>query len=95
MKSDTRSFCPKKHMVGHPPGTGLTQLREGHRRVIHWRIVAGILALLLVQAVMGRLDAEARLADAELAAPHHFAGPGKRVAPTAQSLHIQTLRGEI
>lgn len=60
----------------------------------NWRIVAGILALLLVQAVLGRLDAEARLADAELAASHHLASPGKVIAPTAQSLRIDTLRGQ-
>ena len=77
-----------------------TQLREGHRRVTHWRIVAGILALLLVQSVMGRLDAEARLADAELPA-HHQIPPnppltkGGRSGGEFNSPHIQTLRGEI
>jgi len=73
----------------------LIQIRDGHRRVTHWRIVAGVLALLLVQSVMGRMDAEARLADAEYAAQRHFAGGGKVVKPTQQALRIQTLRGEI
>ena len=73
----------------------LTQIRAGNRRVANWRIVAGILALLLIQSVLGRLDAEARLEDAEYAAARHLAAPGKMNAPTYQPLRIQTLRGEI
>ena len=62
----------------------------------NWRIVAGILVLLLIQSVLGRLDAEARLEDAEYAAArHHLAAPGKQISPTHQPLRIQTLRGEI
>lgn len=49
----------------------LTQIREGNRKVYHWRIVAGILVLLLVQAVLGRMDSEARLAEAERIAHMH------------------------
>lgn len=59
----------------------LTQIREGNRKVHHWRIVAGILVLLLVQALLGRMDAEAHLAEAErIAALRHSAPAAQRPA---------------
>lgn len=36
-----------------------------NNKIRNWRIVAGVLALLLVQAVLGRMDSEARLAEVE------------------------------
>ena len=42
-------------------------------KVRNWRIVAGILVLLLVQAVLGRMDSEARLEEAERVAQLHVA----------------------
>lgn len=56
----------------------LTQIREGNRRVYHWRIVAGILVLLLVQALVGRMDAEARLDELERIAALRHAAPMSR-----------------
>ena len=49
----------------------LTQIREGNRKVHHWRIVTGILVLLLVQAVLGRMDSEAKLEEVERLAQMH------------------------
>lgn len=61
----------------------LTQIREGAIKVRNWKIVVMILTLLLVQAVLGRMDSEAQLAEAErLAALHHSASLGRTVAAT-------------
>ncbi|MDH2918480.1 MAG: hypothetical protein PXX73_04725 [Sideroxydans sp.] len=38
----------------------------------NWRIVAGLLVLLLAQAVLGRMDSEARLAEAERLVHIHY-----------------------
>lgn len=35
------------------------------RKVQHWRIVAGVLGLLCLYVLMGKLDSDARLAEAE------------------------------
>ena len=43
----------------------LIQIREGNRRVKNWRIVAGLMALLAVYALLGKQDANVRLAEAE------------------------------
>lgn len=40
-------------------------------KIRNWRIVAGILMLLLVQAALGRMDSEARLEEAERVAQLH------------------------
>lgn len=42
-------------------------------KIRNWRIVAGILVLLLVQAVLGRMDSEAKLEEAERIASLHTA----------------------
>lgn len=43
----------------------LTQIREGNRRVNNWRIVAGLMGLLAIYALLGKLDTDIRLAEAE------------------------------
>lgn len=43
----------------------LTQIREGNRRVNNWRIVAGLIGMLAIYALLGKLDTDARLAEAE------------------------------
>lgn len=46
------------------------------RKIRNWRIVAGILVLLLLQAVLGRMDSDARLEEAERLAQRHTSRPG-------------------
>lgn len=43
----------------------LTQIREGKRKVNHWRIIAGLMGLLAIYALLGKSDTDARLSEAE------------------------------
>lgn len=43
----------------------LTQIREGNRKVRHWKIVACVIGLVACYAIMGKLDAQARLDEIE------------------------------
>ena len=64
----------------------LTQIREGAIKVRNWKIVVMILTLLLVQAVLGRMDSEAQLAEAErLAALHPSASAGLKAEVEGQA----------
>lgn len=57
----------------------LTQIREGEAKVRNWKIVAMLLILLLVQAVLGRMDSEAKLEEVERIAALH---PSTSSGPT-------------
>lgn len=64
----------------------LTQIREGNRRVHNWRIVAGVLVLLCLYVLLGKLDSDARLAEAErLASLHATHTQAVRPDPSASS----------
>ncbi len=53
----------------------LTQIREGNRKIHNWRIVACVLGLCALYALMGKLDADARLAEVERLAVLRHAAP--------------------
>ena len=65
----------------------LTQIREGNRRVHNWRIVAGVLVLLCLYVLLGKLDSDARLAEAERLASLH--------AAHTQAVRPHTVRPEL
>ncbi|MGB7650885.1 MAG: hypothetical protein WBL62_06805 [Gallionella sp.] len=56
----------------------LTQIREGNRKIHNWRIVACVLGLCALYALMGKLDADARLDELERIAALRHAAPMSR-----------------
>lgn len=67
----------------------LTQIRDGNRKVHNWRIVAGVLVLLCLYVLLGKLDSDARLAEAERLASLHTVHPERVEGQTKPPVALQ------